>query len=403
LLLVAFILLIHTHKQFNVQTDFIIETSQNTNRGIQYAINHSLPLNDTLSVDLKDEDYKTLKVSRNYWGIHQKVTSVSSIKKHTLKKVALVGGRQKEINRTSLYIQDNNKSLVVVGSTKIDGVAYLPKQGVKPGSISGQSYYGSQLIYGSFKKSSLLPKIFQETLEQIEEIENQMVNIKPNQFLKMESDKVHINSFLEPKQIIFSNTEIKLNNIELVGHIVIQSKTKISVDESSNLKDVVLIAPEIEIKNNVKGNFQALASKKITVGKYVDLEYPSALILSKNKIIKTSLSLENKTKSNIIIDSFSTIEGVVLYTSQHKINNYNPQIKIEDQAKVIGEVYSTENVELKGIVYGSVFANNFIAKEFGSVYLNHIYNGTIQINKLPEEYVGLPFNNSKKGVIKWLY
>lgn len=400
LLLTAFIVLVHTHKTFSIQTDFIIEASKNSNKGIYYSLNNQIRLNDTVTIPLKAQDYKSLKTYRAYWGIFEKVTSIASIKNKTLKRVALIGAKQEQINRTVLYIQDNNKPLVVVGETKIEGVAYLPKRGVKPGNISGQSYYGDQLIYGQTKKTSILPKPYHETLNQIENISQQINTTDNDQFITLEQGKTYQNSFLQPKQVVYSNHDIRLSYVELIGHIVIQAKTKITVDKTSILKDVILIAPEIEILDDVKGNFQAIATKTITVGKRVELSYPSALILNEEE---TLLPDENKNDNKILINEYSTVKGVVLFSSQPKINNFNPQIELTEQAKVIGEVYCTENIELKGAVYGSVFTNNFITREAGSIYQNHIYNGTISVKQLPIEYVGLSFEDSKKGVLKWLY
>src|SRR5690606_976577 len=154
---------------------------------------------------------------------------------------------QSENNRTTLYIQDNNKPLVVVGNTKIEGVAYIPKQGVKSGTISGQSYYGSQLIYGQTRTSSTLPRIASEILSQIKSIEDQALKVSQDQFIELEHGKGYKNSFSEPVQVMYSNSDINLNSLQLTGHILIQSKTRIVVEASSVLKDVVLIAPEIEI------------------------------------------------------------------------------------------------------------------------------------------------------------
>lgn len=400
LLLTAFILLIHTHNTFDIQTDFIIENSKNTNKGINYTINQTTTLNDTTTVFIDDQQDKQLKVYRDFWGVFEKATSVATIKKHTLKKVALIGAKQELVNRTALYIQDNNRPLVVVGNTKIEGVAYLPERGVKPGNISGQSYYGDQLIYGQTKKSSILPKPYHETLNQIENISQQINTTDNDQFITLEQGKTYQNSFLQPKQVVYSNHDIRLSYVELIGHIVIQSKTKVTVDKTSVLKDVIIIAPKIEILDDVKGNFQAIATKNISVGKRVELSYPSALILNEDE---TLLSDENKNDNKIVINDYSTVKGVVLFNSQPKVNNFNPQIELTEQAKVIGEVYCTENIELKGEVYGSVFTNNFITREAGSIYQNHIYNGTISVKQLPIEYVGLSFEDSKKGVLKWLY
>ena len=400
LLLTAFIVLVHTHKTFSIQTDFIIEASKNSNKGIYYSLNHQTRLNDTVNIPLKDEDYKSLKTYRAFWGVFEKVSSVASIKNKTLIRVALIGAKQEQIHRTALYIQDNNKPLVVVGETKIEGVAYLPERGVKPGDISGQSYYGNQLIYGRAKKSSILPRPYHETLNQIENISQQINTTDNGQFITLEQGKSYQNSFLQPKQVVYSNHDIRLSYVELIGHIVIQSKTKVTVDNTSVLKDIIIIAPKIEILDDVKGNFQAIATKNISVGKRVELSYPSALILNEDE---TLLSAVNKNDNKIVINDYSTVKGVVLFSSQPKINNFNPQIKLTEQAKVIGEVYSTENIELKGAVYGSIFTNNFIVRESGSIYQNHIYNGTISVKQLPIEYVGLSFEDSKKGVLKWLY
>ncbi len=401
LILAGFILLVHTHKRFNIQTDYIIETSQNTNKGIHQALINTIPLGD--SINIESEDNKTLKVYREFWGVFEKITSVATIKKNKLKCVALIGGIQPKKNRVALYVQDNNKPLVIVGNTKIEGVVYLSDRGVKPGTISGQSYYGSQLIYGATRRSSSVPKLFKETVIRLASIDNDISKTQSINFLTLENGETFTNSFLNPKQLAFSNSEIRLINISLIGNIVIQSKTKISIEASATLKDVILIAPEIEIENNVKGNFQAIASKNINIGKQVDLEYPSALVLNEKEIQQVNDSIVIPNQNKIFIDDNSTIKGVVVFISEPKTNNYNPQIELKEKTTVIGEVYCTENIELKGTVYGSVFANNFIAKQSGAIYQNHIYNGTIIVSQLPEEYVGLSFNNSKKGVLKWLY
>lgn len=405
LLLAGFILLIHTHKRFNIQTDFIIQTAQNSSKGISQVLINRVPLNDTINVGLEDEDYQSLRVYREFWGVFEKVTSTASIKKNTLKRVALIGGVQSKNNRTALYVQDNNKPLVLVGNTKIEGVVYLPERGVKSGSISGQSYYGAQLIYGPIRKAVGLPSLGKEIISQLTSVEAQVNKTEVEDFITLENEKTLSNSFLNKKQIIFSNSEIRLNNINIAGNIVIQSKIKIIVEASASLNDVILIAPEIEIGDSVKGVFQAIASKNIFVGKQVTMEYPSALVFSAEQTEQSNNDLDTLNKNSIFIDDYSVIKGVVIYISTPKaqINNYNPQIEIKENATVIGEVYCSENLELKGRVYGSVFTNNFIAKQSGSVYQNHIYNGGIMVNNLPQEYIGLSFNDSKKGILKWLY
>jgi len=403
LLLTAFILLVNTHKRFQIQADFIIEATRNADKGINYSLQNTIRLDDTTAINLKDEDYKSLKVHRGFWGVFEKITTVSQIKSNRFQKIALIGAIQPENNRTVLYVQDNNKPLVLVGDTKIEGTAFLPKQGVKSGTISGQSYYGSQLIYGQTKVSSNLPEVFSETITHIKSIDYLDSKIKSHQFIAIESGNQYINSFLKPCQVVFSNNDLYLKEISLTGNIIIQSKTKIIVEASSTLKDVVLVAPEIEIQNNVAGNFQAIASKNIIVGKSVRLDYPSALVLNEKKRISTQKIINESITQSIIINDNSTIKGLILFLGQDQPKNYKAQIKLKEKATIIGELYCNKNTELEGTVYGTVYSNNFIANQYGSIYQNHIYNGMININELSEEYVGLTFNNSKKGVLKWLY
>lgn len=405
LLLTAFILLVHVHKQFQVQSDFIIETAKQSNEGIDYALQNSIQINDTTSIKLGGEDYRTLKVYRGFWGVFEKVVSTATIKNNNFQKIALIGSKQPENNRSALYIQDNNKPLVLVGNTKIEGLAYLPRQGVKPGYISGQSYYGSRLIYGPTRVASKLPKLSSDITKSISQLKSISLTLHQDQFLNIQDGNRYSNSFLKPLKIVYSNIEIDLEQVELTGHIVVQSKSKITVHSSAKLRDVLLVAPEIEIQPNTVGIFQAIASKEIMVGKNVSLNYPSALVLKENQKNEQNDNAANTIKQTprITIDENTKVKGLVVYLGEENPNNYKSQILLKENALVYGELYNTQNTELLGLVYGSVFTNNFIANQSGSVYQNHIYNGTIIVNELPQEYIGLLFEDSKRDIMKWLY
>ena len=402
-LLMAFVLLLHSHKRFQIQTDFVLETTQNAQKGIDHALTNSIRLKDTVTISLEETTDNTLKIYRDLWGIFECVTSKSKIKTNHFQKIALIGAKSKPNNRTALYLQDMRNPLVVVGKTKIEGFVFLPKQGVKAGTISGHSYMGSQLIYGPTQQSSLLPPLATDILDQIESIPYHVSEIPNTQFTTIETHKTYGNSFLNPVKIYFSTNDIDLNEVQITGHIIIQSTTKITVQASVVLKDIVLIAPEIEIKNNVRANIQAFASKRLHLGSSVQLGYPSALILNKKEPVHTANNFGTKEKPPLQIGKSSVIKGAIVYLGNQPPNNYKTQVELQKTSVLIGELYCNQNTELKGSVYGTVFAKNFIANQFGSIYQNHIYNGTINVHQLPKEYVGLLFKNSKKEVLKWLY
>lgn len=401
LLLATFTILVHTQNVFKQQTNQTIETINNANNGMHYALLNTLKLNDTILVNLPDQTNQSLKVHCNYWGLLEKVTVVSNKTNKTFKKIALIGAKPMGSNRTALYMEDHNRPLVLVGNTKIQGTAYLPKQGVRTGNISGHAYYGSQLIYGQTRTSSALPKLEDQVLKQIKHIPEYYRTLEPDQFIELKAQSRYANSFKKPLEIIYKKDPINLSGVSLTGHIIIQSATKINVDATANLKDVVLVAPTIELKSNVKGRFQAIATKAITVGAHSYLEYPSALVLKEEPILIETHSLKTIETPLIHLKKGAKLKGSIVYLGTTK--NYDPQVLVEENATVTGEIYSNKNIELLGSVHGSVYTSGFVASQSGSVYQNHIYNGTIATNKLVAEYVGLVFENSKKGISKWLY
>ncbi|TBN04457.1 hypothetical protein EYD45_07520 [Hyunsoonleella flava] len=400
LVLGGFIILMYTHKHFKAQHNFTLETIKICDRGILYAMDTPLKQQDTLELDILDKDNASIKIHKESWGVYDKIISISKIKNKVFKKIALAGAVQQETNRVALYLEDNNKPLVVVGDTKIQGVAYLPKHGVRTGNISGHSYYGNALIYGATKTSDELPKLSSTLNSQITTITSIANRIDKIQFLDLDKNRTHQNSFLNPVKVAYSLGDIELFNFKLTGNIVVQSNTKITVDASSQLKDIILIAPEIHVMDGVHGVFQAFATKTISVGKNCRLNYPSALVLKNSEISRTP-SKNSGGSSLIQLDKGATVKGVVVFLGGEK--NYKPQIRLKNRATIVGEIYCNRNLELLGRVKGTVFTSGFVANQSGSSYQNHIYDGQIIVDNLPEQYVGLSFQNSKKGVAKWLY
>jgi cytoskeletal protein CcmA (bactofilin family) len=294
--------------------------------------------------------------------------------------------------------------LVVVGQTNIEGKAFLPKQAVKRGTIAGNAYTGSQLINGTIELSkNTLPNL--ENRKNIQALCNGFYQFQENTLIDLQEYATMVNSFEKPTQIFKSNSAIDLKNINLTGNIVIQSGILIRIHASATLKDVIIMAPNIEILDQVEGNFQAFASKEIQVGKNCKLSYPSALVIYEPKEVRQQIynSTDNQNLNQLVIADSSEIKGVVGFLSDNESNNYKPQLSISESAVVIGEVFCDRNLQLMGTVKGSVYTKNFITLAYGSVYQNHLYNGKILSSELAEQYSGLMLEMDTKGIAKWLY
>lgn len=400
LLLSGFILFVHTHKLMALKVGLTKQVVKDAQFGMHYALKHSIISQDTL--DIAKEQYKegSLKIHANYWGVFEKCISISKIKNHQFDKIGLLGGKQDLSNRTALYLKDRNKPLVLVGNALVSGTTYLPKQGVRTGNISGHSFYGNRPINGRvFTSKSNLPRWPSKLVDNIKNIAFDISTLKMEQFLDIKSHEICTNSFKAPVKVVYGNNTLELANVSLLGNIIVQSRSKIIVYPSTRLKDVILVAPEIEIKSGTNGSFQAFATKGILIEGGCNLAYPSAIVLRErsNKILG-----DNKQKSpSISINKGCNISGIIAYMGT--TTNYQSQVFIDESTTINGEVYCNQNLELLGTVNGSVFTSGFVANQSGSSYQNHLYNGKIILSNLPEVYSGLLFENKEKSVVKWLY
>ena len=393
IVLLTFITLVNIQQRLNLKHDAYKQTITNVNYSFDVLLK-STSKGDNTNTQFAENSNEIYTTQQKKWGIFSLGIIESKIRNEFFKKVGLLGSSEKVRDRKALYLRDNNTSLILVGNSKIVGNVLLPKQGVKTGNIAGTSYYGgNRLIYGSSGTSrSIIPGI--ANFNDIKTLYNTFSDENSEDFEFVEG-KIIVRSFSVPTYT-YKASQLDLKSITLEGNIIIRCSKKIRVKQSAILEDVILIAPEIEIDPTVNGNFQVFASKSILVGKDCKLNYPTALVLLNAKEESEDVAIE--------IDENTLIKGTVLYyKEQEKKISYLPQIKMNSNSKVVGEVYCKGNFELLGTVYGSVYCNNFITNQFGSKYLNHIYNGIINVKQLPEEYVGLPIRSTHKKVVKWLY
>ncbi len=406
-LLMAFMLLSHTHALFDKKTDVVISVIKGVDFGINSSLNKPIVLGEQVAI--KDENDLALEINvrREFWGIFEIRSARSAHKNTSMIKTALVGGKDVD-GMPALYVRDKQRRVIIAGNSSITGTTFLPKQGIKMGNIHGNSYHRNQLVYGKkLQSKATLPQLGRDLQMQLNQLarvdyvpQGEMVSMTRNIVLK--------NSFQAPTKIIRDRV-VHLKDMQLIGNIIISASDKIIVEASAQLNDVVLLAPKIIIKDWVKGYFQAIASESITVGKKCLLSYPTALVMNKKgppgPSKNTNAQHQFTNKPSIYIDSYTEIWGVVMALEDSEERQFIPQIKIDDNAKVVGEVYCTKNLELKGRVNGSVTTDAFVALENGSVYQNHLYNGTINSTHLPRAYVGLLSQKGErsKKIMKWLY
>lgn len=398
LLLGAFLLLTHVQSFFRIKSQELVQAFETSNATLLKSLDAVAPSKDTIVTEL---GATTTKINASYNGAW--VRQYSSVTSHNRKveRTALSGSKHSD-KTPNLYLANTNSPLVVVGNTRLEGNSYLPKQGIKAGNISGTYYQGNNLYYGRVIESNeTLPQLDQDWITYLENVFNGALQ---EEIVSVSLTKELKNSFRKPTKLVLSFDPVFLVDEKITGNIIIQSRSKIVVGPGTQLTDVTLVAPQIIIKNGVKGSFQSLATKSIKIGKECYLSYPSsAVLLDKNRVVENAQNVPN-TNSDFSIDSSTVIEGAVVYlkNKENDENRIKTHISIAPRTEVVGEVYCQGNVDFQGIIRGSLYTQQCIAKQFGSVYLNHIYNGRVLVNPV-SDYAGLPFVNSKKSIAKWLY
>lgn len=404
LLLSGLMLYAYTFLYMKEQSKGAIENIQLSDTGINYLLQQEGINADTLTLDFVKNENQSLKVQLSQWGIFEKAFTKTQFRKKRFEKTALIGSMLNSQESPTLYLQETQNPLTVVGNTAIRGIAFLPSQGINTGYIDGNSYYGSQLIYGSLKKSTpILPKLHKSVLIAIPFYLKDYIPTNQEDYINLETNQKIAVSFREKTKGGYSNEAIVLENREITGNIIIKSDTLILIKKTALLKDLILIAPIIEIEESTTGNFQAIASKRIIVGKGCKLDYPSALVLyqdnKSNLNDVTTILFDNQ----IFIGSGTILKGSVCYFQTKEIADFHTQVVLEKEARIKGQVYCNGNFELKGRVSGSVYTKQFVANQAGSIFVNHIYNGTIENETIPTIFGGIVLEGTPKTIVKWLY
>lgn len=405
LILAGVILLAYTHRFFIEQSKAIVDNIQLADSGIASLKAQQIISPDTVSLVLPElREQQLVQTNLSHWGIFEKAFVKSTHRKKQFLKCALMGTGLKTSERPALYLMETFNPLAVVGNTKIKGTVLLPSQGVRPGNISGNSYYGTQLIYGDIHKSdTLLPKLKFDYKPQLKYYLYQYEPQNVSAFIPLEQRGKITNSFQTPGKGYFSKASLVLENTSINGNIIIRSSERITVRNTATLKDIILSAPIIIIEDGVSGNFQAIADTTIKIGKDCSLSYPSALIMVEKE--NGSEVLSNEFENKIFVDTGSVIRGSICYfDTKRGGRDFKVNILIDTGSFVKGEIYCDGNLELKGSsVVGTVYTKNLVANEGGTTFVNHLYNASINNEELPESFGGILLENQSKSVMKWLY
>jgi|GEM_PF-1533776 len=376
-------------KQVGLQLDHRVES------GIQYTLAQRLfiPLNETRSIDLFAEGTDSVTVSRKPWGIFELLTSEAHQGRHHAVRAALLAAAPDTLGKAALYMPDNNAPVYLAGDTHIEGTVYASARKFSTGYVDGKGYNRPRFVDGEIRKSEALMPLLDTTL--LHAIRVFFKGSPTGYTIDPLPDLPSNRAFPftgKTTPYYFSNQSIDLSD-SLAGNLIIQSAIKIRVTAEARLRDIILIAPNIDIDKGFTGNIQCFAERTLTVGAESYLKYPSALVL-----------LGGERDSTIVIQHDARVQGVVVIPGHDRTLASRGVFKIEKKALFHGSAYVNGASDIQGSLWGQLVTRTTQVRIGETVYGNHLLDATISsVKRSPYMPASPLWNHTKTPVIaQWI-
>ena len=308
------------------------------------------------------------------WGFYKILSAKTYDKKDTIRKSILVGKTIKPT--TALYVTNYDKIVNVAGTVTITGDVFVPK-----GLLEKRNLFGEQTtitIQGAQKEAeNQLPKLRAIHTNFIPEF---AANISVEQ---LEKEAIYVRSFDKETQVCHTNNLSFLEGKIVKGNIIFQSNGTLILNKHMQLEDVIINAKNVVIQSGFRGTVQIVASSSVVLEDNVQLAYPSSILVQHPTNV-----------ASVTIGKESVVIGGIIVNNATRTSALESLVAIGENALIVGAVYCYGTLELKGKVYGSVFADRLLTKTKETSYANLLMDTEIDVSKLPENFVGIPLFES---------
>lgn len=361
-------------------------------------------LSDTTGISAGNSMYNidSISVTTNtrlkgfYWEVTTTVRGINDSSKVNYLLGSPVENSRLFIN--AVILSRPNLRATVAGDTKITGNILATTKRIIKGNIFGEPPVEEDYLDGEIIVDTDIPvQLAQDSL--FDKIYDNLAN-RDSAYIEFESFRLDENTIktINPFELIklSANLQVsgKLNsagqnipvNIFAEGKVIIHKDTYSDIDLSIIAGSEVIIGRNVHLEN-------ALIFSDLAITISADSYFKNVQLFSRNKIIIRgsrfdypsliclNIDASDSTKLNNSLEiSSSVVNGaVLLMTSSSGLSNNKTKIKIDDKSKVQGVIYSENNLELLGEVYGSVYSYNFWFYKEPNEYINWLVN--INVNR----------------------
>lgn len=352
-------------------------------------------INNADSISLFNEENDSVYINRREWGLFSLINITARYEHFYKVQSFLAGARLPAYMNHCIYLADHKRALFVVGKTSLNGDICIPALGIRNSFIGSRGYELSTLYTGKKSLSDeSLPPPDTIILHSIRELISMSESLQISTTFKF-ANKDTISSFQLATDSVFSTDTIEMKELDWRGNIMIVSSKAIVVDSTCKLKDLILVAPYIYIKDGFHGSFQAFARDSIIIGNNCSLRYPSVLALVPSAVTTTP--------PKIRIGKSVSLQGILLAMGNNEL--LLPRVQINSDFFLHGVSYCNGYMSLTGKVYGSVVTDYFLYERPDFIYENYLLDLSVDRNKMSSHFVGSSIfgKSEKREIVQWLY
>lgn len=305
----------------------------------------------------------SIRVKKYHWGAYLLLHAETKNRHQSLSQAGIYGTFMNA--DTALMIADNSRPVGLSGKVEFKSFCYLPKAGIKPAFIEGQSYQGNA-ANGAYIRSApgTIPSIEQklvkglQTQQQLSPYLDSLVYDIPPHYSHSFSKKTMV---LEVSSQIIMNKKWQ-NNIKLVSNGFIE------VDSTCHLENILIVAKKVKFRKGFKGRVNVIASDSIIADEKSFFQYPSSMV------VLSDGSSNNSIKAILFNKDCKFYGGILAINNSTSVNGDKVFIKLNASTQINGLIYSSNYIHIEGQLNATVIANSLLLSTPSAVYENHMIN-----------------------------
>jgi hypothetical protein len=365
IILSLFIVIAYHNVQSVQAQNSLMQLNQSLESGFEIAQSAYYNPNSGASWQKMPYNNDSVIVKKMAWGCFTIVDVKAKNSHFNLHKTGLFGS-DASMDK-ALIVAEQNKPIGLAGKIKFNGSCYLPKAGVKSAYIEGTSFSDLNSIRLYIKQApAYIPEIDENYLKSIEQTQLEL-NVYTDSLIAFIPEV--LNQSFKQKTAVIQQGSVTLNSQMLSGNIKVIASNIITVENTCQLNNILLIARKVIFKKGFKGTVHVIAKDSIMTEDECEFNYPSSFCVYSN----SSSIIANPLVRGVFFGTQCKFKGGLL-AANNKTNSSRMMIRLNKQFEMIGNIYSSDYADAQGNLYGSIFCKTLLLQTPSGVYENHLLN-----------------------------